>query len=180
MYVESSDLQLCIPCRFRSDLQDFQCFAQTFNQRHVVSGYWASDQIQTFDRGADVPASMLNLTNFSSQFSNFLFCLCLFSFDSVLLCIHQWIRSDKILAFSENYRTYLFRFYQKVCRLFSALFFLRILPPNEKSSQCESYCKFCRGKIPKKKLLISQLLLTLSPLPAGDCCLTGLSQKSRS
>ena len=134
MYVESSDLQLCIPCRFRSDLQDFQCFAQTFNQRHVVSGYWASDQIQTFDRGADVPASMLNLTNFSSQFSNFLFCLCLFSFDSVLLCIHQWIRSDKILAFSENYRTYLFRFYQKVCRLFSALFFLRILPPNEKSS----------------------------------------------
>ena len=59
---------------------------------------------------------------------------------------------------------------RKVCRLFSSLFFLRTLPSNETFSSYDSYCKFCRVNIPRKKLLISQLLLTLSPLPAGDYC----------
>ena len=73
-----------------------------------------------------------------------------------------------------------FFYTRKVCRLFSALFFLGTLAPNEISLLYYSYYKFQRVKIPRKKLLVSQLLLTLSPLPAGDCCLTGLSQKSRS
>ena len=63
-----------------------------------------------------------------------------------------------------------FFYTRKVCRLFSALFFLRILPPNETFSLYDSNCKFCTVNIPRKKLLISQLLLTLSPLPAGDYC----------
>ena len=131
--------------------------------------YWASDQMQpltTLLSMSKPRRSKVKIDEFS-DFKLFYSLFILFPMQCYYVYI-DGLETTNFWLFLKIIGCMCFFHIRKVCLLFLALFFLRIRAPNEKSSLCNSCYKFCREEIPRKKLLISQLLLTLSPLPAGD------------